>query len=584
LSVSIRRQLVCLAWLFLFAVADEKAFAGSTVYAQLEPNVSVALQDGRQLFLECRPPKGDAAKPFFEKYLADPAGWTIYKDRIGVAIRFDRLNRATQRAMLLALFKEDCVDEAGWWHTVLYPEEEGKDTLCSLCVWLTGEGTNYREVMRDKHNRIDSPALKRNQRVLIPARLLLDTMRTPTPPRPPVTTAQGSNGDEEPVDLEAIASELTYDSDKEGPYAMYRLKQGESLFTAVVVRFTDFRENADIHAACLVIQRRSGVSDVRKMKPGQKVLIPLDMLSDQFRPKGTEQREAYEQTLVEARRLRKEQVQTKDLSGIVVVVDPGHGGRDQGARNEKMGLFEDEINYDIACRVKELLETRTQARVYMTLVDPSQGYKPTSAKRFAHDTDEEVLTTPHYENNDAKISANLRWYLANAIYRAEVKKGTDSRKIVFTSFHTDALFDESLRGAMIYIPGAQYRRESEQPEGRIYDRFAEARAQRRVSTTAAERRRDEAVSRNFADDIMKSLGEHQIRRHMEGPWIRSQIRQKGGKVYVPTVLRNTMIPVKVLIEVANMTNETDCQRLADPKWRQDFAEAYVDALKSYFGS
>jgi N-acetylmuramoyl-L-alanine amidase len=40
----------------------------------------------------------------------------------------------------------------------------------------------------------------------------------------------------------------------------------------------------------------------------------------------------------------------------------------------------------------------------------------------------------------------------------------------------------------------------------------------------------------------------------------------------------------VLIETANMTNETDCKRLADPKWRQDFAEAYVEALKIFFGS
>ena len=41
---------------------------------------------------------------------------------------------------------------------------------------------------------------------------------------------------------------------------------------------------------------------------------------------------------------------------------------------------------------------------------------------------------------------------------------------------------------------------------------------------------------------------------------------------------------KVLVEVANMTNETDCLRLADPQWRQTFAEAYVDALKRYYGS
>ena len=45
-----------------------------------------------------------------------------------------------------------------------------------------------------------------------------------------------------------------------------------------------------------------------------------------------------------------------------------------------------------------------------------------------------------------------------------------------------------------------------------------------------------------------------------------------------------MIPTKVLIESANICNETDCSRLADPWWRQTFAEAYVEALKTYYGT
>jgi N-acetylmuramoyl-L-alanine amidase len=44
------------------------------------------------------------------------------------------------------------------------------------------------------------------------------------------------------------------------------------------------------------------------------------------------------------------------------------------------------------------------------------------------------------------------------------------------------------------------------------------------------------------------------------------------------------VPTKVLIETANLNNATDRQRLADPDWRQTFAEAYVDALMRYYGS
>jgi N-acetylmuramoyl-L-alanine amidase len=220
----------------------------------------------------------------------------------------------------------------------------------------------------------------------------------------------------------------------------------------------------------------------------------------------------------------------------------------------------------------------------MTVRDKRQGFETTGKSRFTHDKTEAVLTTPPYENTDAKTSANLRWYLANAIYRDELKKGTDPRKIVFTSFHTENVYKSSMRGAMIYIPGARYRRESEEPEGAIYAHFKESRDHRAASSTAAERRRDEALSRNFAEDIMQALGRRQIRRHTEGDWIRSRICQDGGKVYVPAVLRNTLIPTKVLIECANIASETDCKHLADAKWRQAFAEAYVDGLKTYFGS
>jgi N-acetylmuramoyl-L-alanine amidase len=48
------------------------------------------------------------------------------------------------------------------------------------------------------------------------------------------------------------------------------------------------------------------------------------------------------------------------------------------------------------------------------------------------------------------------------------------------------------------------------------------------------------------------------------------------------VLRNTLVPTKVLIECANLTNPTDCKWASQPWWRQRFAEACVQALKDYY--
>ena len=563
------------------------AHAGGVVRAEIEPGVSAVFRGGRDLFLECRPPRGEASQTFFDKYLANPNEWRIYKDRIAVAIHFDRLRPEVRRRVLLTVFDRDYVDESGWWHTAVFSEKEGHESLWNLCEWLTGRGANYRAVMADKRNGLKENTLPQGSRVLIPNDLLIEAMKEPSPKPEPERSAEQPAGppvEEAPVDLDAAARGLTYGSDAEGPYAMYRVKQGESLYTAVVVRFTDISGNQSILDACELIRKRSGVKDVRGMKPGQKIVIPMDMLSDRFRPKESEQRKEYEETISEAKRLRKEQVRTRDLDGVAVVIDPGHGGRDHGCANEKLGLYEDELNYDIACRVKKILEAQTRAKVYITLQDRSQKYAPSDKSRFTHDRDEELLTTPRYQNDDAKISANLRWYLANAIYHRELEAGTDPRKVVFTSFHTDALYDGRLRGSMIYIPGAKYRRESEEPDNVMYAQFKEARDHRSSTSSEAERRRDEALSRNFAEDIMTALGKKRIRRHLEGAWIRSQIRQEWGRVYVPAVLRNTLIPTKTLIETANMTNEPDCKRLADPKWRQDFAQAYVDALKMHFGS
>lgn len=383
--------------------------------------------------------------------------------------------------------------------------------------------------------------------------------------------------------LAAVAAGLTYGQDAEGAYASYKLQRGEAIYTSVVVRFTDFQLSEDINNACRRVLERSGITDPRRIDAGQAIRIPMEILSDRYWPEGSTERREFEAMTTEAARLQQARVQSKDLDGVVVVIDPGHGGADQGASHPSSGLYEDELNYDIACRLKILLETQTQAKVHFTMHDPKQGFEPRDVTRFASDKNEELLTTPRYWNAEAKTSANLRWYLANDIYDRGVRKGLDPRKVVFISIHCDDLH-EKMRGTMIYVPGAKYRRDREQPSGVVYAKYEETNGHAAVTTTGPDRVRDEALSRNFAQTIINTLNAHnpKIAVNKHGDPIRNVIRQGGGTAYVPAVLRNNLIPTKVLLETANLNNAQDRERLADPEWRQWYANALHQALLTHF--
>ncbi len=581
-------------WILAFLVAGLAPAAGAQggIRCELEPGVSAVLRAGRILFLEAQLPPGNAARGVLSRYLASTDDWRLYKDRTAVAIPFSKLNPKAQRATLEAVFPQDYVDVFGWWHTVTYDGADGTESTLLLAEWLTGNPGNSREIrVKDAQGPPVEPLVK-GQRLLVPMRLLDPAMKTPTQ-TPTNTTPTPLSTPADPVEVTGSVKEapispevsgLRYGSDAEGKYAEYRLHKGETIYSGVVGRFTDYSGHVEVQGACEVIQQRSGIKNERKICAGQRIRIPLEMLADRYQPQGTEERKEYDEVQAETRRLAGDKNSTKDLEGVAVILDPGHGGRDTGAPPVG-GVYEYAVNYDIACRIKSLLETKTRARVFMTMKDLDRGFAVSNAHSFSEDGNKVVQTTPPYYNDDAKVSANLRWYLANDIYKHERAAGVGERNVLFTSIHCDALHRE-MQGTMVYVPGAAHRRESETPNGHDYSQYAEARGARASSCTDAQALRDEAMSRVFAETLVGALRAHKptVQVHDSGDPVRNVIRQKGGKAYVPTVLRNNCVPTKVLIETANMNNAEDRANLADPKWRQSFAEAYVDALRRHYGS
>jgi N-acetylmuramoyl-L-alanine amidase len=116
----------------------------------------------------------------------------------------------------------------------------------------------------------------------------------------------------------------------------------------------------------------------------------------------------------------------------------------------------------------------------------------------------------------------------------------------------------------------------------VYAKYREARQVPFVTFTRAERERSEGLSRQFGGALIDAFRKGEVAVHPYDP-VRERII-RGGRSWVPAVLRCNLVPVEVLIEVSNLSNPADSRALTDPGYRQKIAEAYVVALSSYFGA
>jgi N-acetylmuramoyl-L-alanine amidase len=266
---------------------------------------------------------------------------------------------------------------------------------------------------------------------------------------------------------------------------------------------------------------------------------------------------------------------------VVIVIDPGHGGRDLGTLNH--GIWEHDYVYDVACRLRHHLESRSAARVHMTLEDAETGWTPSADDKLRANYQGTVLTHPPFlarDDGEAEIAVNLRWYLANSIHRKELKAGTDPDRIVFLSIHADSRHP-SLRGVMVYVPGAHFREASYGFANGAHERFAEVREKRHVKFSARSRVRSEAVSRKLAEALVRGFTDQKLPVQAFKP-VRDRV-VRGRRSWLPAVLRGNEVPAKVLVEVLNLSNPDDAALLASAADRDRIAQALMAGLFRHFG-
>ena len=213
-----------------------------------------------------------------------------------------------------------------------------------------------------------------------------------------------------------------------------------------------------------------------------------------------------------------------------VVIDAGHGGHDPGAQSN--GVSESELTLDVAARLGRLLEKQPGVDVVLT------------------------------RDSDVYIPLEERTAIAN-------REGAD----LFLSIHANASRNPKARGVETYFLNFASNPAAEAVAAR--ENASSARAMHSlpdiVRAIALNNKIDE--SRDFAETVQRSMVRRLSARN-------SQLRDLGVKQAPFVVLIGAAMP-SVLAEISFVTNKQEGQLLKSAAYRQQIAEALLDAVLRY---
>jgi N-acetylmuramoyl-L-alanine amidase len=213
-----------------------------------------------------------------------------------------------------------------------------------------------------------------------------------------------------------------------------------------------------------------------------------------------------------------------------IVIDAGHGGHDPGAHAN--GISESELVLDVATRLNRLMQNQLGIEVVMT------------------------------RDTDVFIPLEERTAIAN-------REGAD----LFLSIHANASRNPKAQGVETYFLNFASNPEAEAVAAR--ENSASARAMHSlpdiVRAIALNNKIDE--SRDFAEMVQRSMVRRLGARN-------KQLRDLGVKQAPFVVLIGAAMP-SVLAEISFVTNKQEGQLLKTGAYRQQIAEALLDAVLRY---
>jgi N-acetylmuramoyl-L-alanine amidase len=230
----------------------------------------------------------------------------------------------------------------------------------------------------------------------------------------------------------------------------------------------------------------------------------------------------------------------------VIVIDPGHGGEDAGAK--KWGTVEKNVVLSFSLRFRENLHTTGRYRVLMT-----------------RDTD---VFVPLGER------------------RAFAER---HRAALFIAIHADYAFRASARGATIYslrphVADALKRSAEYESAEKVLSAKEMAPLKKAMGVAPAE---DGTLRTILADLAQRDI---ELTKARTGVLARSIIGFMGSSTNLMEnpdrnaafeVLKTAKVPA-ILLELGYLTNETDAQQLKSDQWRDRVSSSLVTAIEEYF--
>lgn len=217
-----------------------------------------------------------------------------------------------------------------------------------------------------------------------------------------------------------------------------------------------------------------------------------------------------------------------------IVIDPGHGGKDPGARSRD-GMKEKHLALDISRRLKKLIETRLKKKVIMT------------------------------RERDEFVSLKRRTEIAN-----------ESKADLFISVHINASTSSKLKGVEVYLIGRA-------SDKRAKELAARENAETSLSDVDFETMILNDLERDFTKNASLELAHFThdaLKKTLISKYPTNALGVKRAPFYV---LNHTEMPA-ILAEISFISNRREAKRLKSASYRQRAAEALLKGIESYIRS